>query len=29
MPEIILGPGYCPLEIEITQFANGFCLNVC
>ena len=25
---IILVQGFCPLEIKITQFPNGFCLNI-
>ena len=27
MLEIILVEGFCPLEIKITQFPNGFRLN--
>ena len=28
MLEIILVQGFCPLKVEITQFLNGFRLNI-
>ena len=28
MLEIILVQGFCPLKVEITQFPNGFLLNI-
>ena len=28
MIKIILVQGFCPLNLKITQFPDGFCLNV-
>ena len=25
---LVLAQGFCPLKIEITQFPDGFCLNI-